>query len=160
MKKILVLIIVVGLMLGFSAKFVWAQDYAPKVKEAMKLLKDKLNALGTPSLQGGFLYFGTIDMNGNFDIVDEIEDAMGCTATVFMKKGDGFVRISTNVMKEGHRAIGTKLAEDSPAMASIKIGEAYYGPADILGFKYETGYEPIKNAAGEIIGVYYVGYKL
>ena len=31
---------------------------------------------------------------------------------------------------------------------------------DILGKKYEAGYEPVKNAAGETIGVYYVGFLL
>lgn len=33
-----------------------------------------------------------------------------------------------------------------------------YGVVDILGKQYDTGYEPIKNPSGEIIGVYYFGY--
>ena len=36
--------------------------------------------------------------------------------------------------------------------------ESYYGMADILGTQYTTGYEPIKNAAGETVGVYYIGF--
>ena len=44
-------------------------------------------------------------------------------------------------------------------MSTIKAGKAHYGEVPILGTLYVTGYEPIKDASGAIIGVYYVGYK-
>ncbi len=155
--------VVVGLMAGAALMTVSiAQvhaDQAAQVKESMAMLKTKLNALGAPKLVDGVISFGTTEINGNYDVVDEVADAHDCTATVFMKKDDGFQRIATNVIKEGKRAIGTMLDPNGPAIPMIRKGEAYYGEADILGSKYETGYEPIKNAAGETIGVYYVGYK-
>ena len=40
----------------------------------------------------------------------------------------------------------------------IKKGEAYYGEASILGRTYVTGYDPIKDTSGNVIGIYYVGY--
>jgi hypothetical protein len=93
--------------------------------------------------------------------VDNLKEKHKCTATFFAKKGDGFIRIATNVIKDdGSRAVGTVLDPKGPAIAAIKKNEAYYGIADILGKKYETGYEPIKNAAEEIVGVYYIGYLL
>jgi hypothetical protein len=46
-----------------------------------------------------------------------------------------------------------------PALESIKAGNAYYGKAPVLGTPYISGYEPIKDASGTIIGVYFVGYK-
>ena len=46
-----------------------------------------------------------------------------------------------------------------PALESIKAGKAHYGEVPILGTPYMTGYEPIRDASGETIGVYYVGYK-
>ena len=33
------------------------------------------------------------------------------------------------------------------------------GKAPVLGTPYISGYEPIKDASGAIIGVYFVGYK-
>jgi hypothetical protein len=30
--------------------------------------------------------------------------------------------------------------------------------ADILGKPYVTGYEPIRDASSNVIGIYYVGY--
>ena len=76
-----------------------------------------------------------------------------------MKAGDEYVRVATNVKKDdGSRAIGTILDPTGPAIATIKKGEAYYGEATILGKPYVTGYDPIKDASGNVIGIYYVGY--
>ena len=37
-------------------------------------------------------------------------------------------------------------------------GKAYYGNASVLGMHYVSGYEPIKDASGATIDVYFVGY--
>jgi hypothetical protein len=144
-----------------------AQD--TRVTKSMALLQDKSAKLGTPKIEGmdpvggedtPALYFGTTKMNNNFTVVDEVaqEDGRGMTATLFVKDGNEYIRVATNVPKPdgSGRAIGTVLA--SPALESIQAGKAYYGKAPILGTPYVTGYEPIKDASGSVIGVYYVGY--
>ena len=45
------------------------------------------------------------------------------------------------------------------ALEAIKQGKAYYGDVPILGVPYTTGYEPIRDSSGNMLGVYYVGYK-
>ena len=106
------------------------------------------------------LYFGTTKINNNFDIVDAVgkEDGKGMTATLFVKGGDEYIRVSTSVPKPDRsgRAIGTVLAG---RRSLIKTGKAYYGEVPILGTPYITAYEPIKDSSGAEIGVYYVGYK-
>jgi hypothetical protein len=105
------------------------------------------------------LYFGSSKMDNNFAVVDEVKKEKGGTATLFVKSGDDFVRVATNVMKDdGSRAIGTVLDPKGKAFAAIRGGNSYYGDAEILGKPYVTGYEPIRNSAGEVVGVYYVGY--
>jgi hypothetical protein len=156
------------LMWSFSPTWVQAADSAANVKQAMSLLKSKTAKLGTPSIKGEdavmgksvpALYFGSTKMNNNFAVVDEVKKEMGGTATLFVKSGSEFVRVATNVQKDdGSRAIGTVLDPKGKAFAAIQGGTAYYGDADILGKPYTTGYEPIKDAGGNIIGVYYVGY--
>ena len=47
----------------------------------------------------------------------------------------------------------------SPALESIKAGQPYHGEVEVLGAQYITDYEPIKDASGETIGAYFVGYK-
>lgn len=137
-----------------------AQDYGAKVKTAMKMLQDKVTAAGTVTLDGTTLMFGAEEINGNYDIVDEVAEVMSCTATIFVADGDGYKRISTNVIKDGNRVIGTLLDSKGAAIGKIKAGESFYGQADILGSAYETGYEPLKDASGKVVGVLFCGYKL
>ncbi|SAK84168.1 methyl-accepting chemotaxis protein [Caballeronia hypogeia] len=138
------------------------------VKQAMALLKSKTAELGGPVVKGEdsvagkqvpALYFGGTKMNNNFAVVDEVKQAMGGTASLFVKSGDDFVRVATNVQKaDGSRAIGTVLDPKGKAIAAIRSGSAYYGDADILGKPYVTGYDPIRDSSGTVIGIYYVGY--
>jgi methyl-accepting chemotaxis protein len=98
-------------------------------------------------------------VNNNFAIVDEIgKEDPGMTATLFVKAGDEFIRVATSVrLPDNRRAVGTVLAP--PALDSIKAGKSLAGQVEILGAPYMTYYEPIKDASGETIGAYFVGYK-
>lgn len=139
-----------------------------KVATSMATLKAKTAKLGAPKIEGmdvvagkdvPALYFGAAKMNNFFDVVDEVVKENSGTATLFVKAGEEYVRVATNVKKDdGSRAIGTILDPKGPAIAMIKKGEAYYGDATILGKPYVTGYEPIKDSSGSVIGIYYVGY--
>ena len=161
------------LLLAFTADFLVlfpARGFAGSAEEvqaAMQLLKSKATALGAPIVNGEeavtgkivpALHFGATKMNNNFVLVDEVQKEAGGTATLFVKSGDEFVRVATNVKKDdGSRAIGTILDPKGKAIAAIAKGESYFGEADILGKPYVTGYEPIRDASN-VIGVYYVGY--
>ena len=142
----------------------------PRVQRSMELLKSMTAKLGAPKVEGSesvggkdapALYFGTTKMNNNFEVVDAIgkEDGKGMTATLFVKGGEEYIRVATSVPNPdgSGRAIGTVLA--GSALEAIKQGKTYYGEAPILGVPYTAGYEPIKTTSGDIIGVYYVGYK-
>jgi hypothetical protein len=97
--------------------------------------------------------------NNFFDVVDEVVKENGGMATVFVKSGDEYVRVATNLKKEdGSRAVGTILDPSGRAIAMINKGEACYGAATILCTPYLTGYDPIKDASGTVIGIYHVGY--
>jgi Cache 3/Cache 2 fusion domain len=143
-----------------------AQD--AKVKTAMELLTSMADKLGPPKTEGTDIvagkevpafYFGTTKINNNNDLVDEVVKQAGGTATIFVKSGDDYVRIATNVKKDdGSRAIGTVLDPKGKAIASIQKNEAFYGEVDILGKQYITGYEPIRDHLKNVIGIYYVGY--
>jgi hypothetical protein len=145
--------------LGFLGVPAQAADDA-KVKTAMQTLKDETAKMGPAKLEGDALYFGNTKINDNFAVVDDVKAKHGGTATLFIKKGNNFVRVSTNVMKDGARAVGTILDPAGPAFAALNQGNAFYGMVDILGKIYDTGYEPIKSDAGAAIGIYYVGYAM
>jgi hypothetical protein len=139
-----------------------------KIKMSMTALQAKTAKLGEPRIEGNdpvagkdvpALYFGKTKMNNFFDVVDEVVKEHGGTATLFVKAGEEYVRVATNVKKDdGSRAIGTILDPNGPVIAVINKGDAYWGDATILGKPYVTGYDPIRDAARKVIGIYYVGF--
>ncbi|WP_425448105.1 methyl-accepting chemotaxis protein [Dethiothermospora halolimnae] len=116
-------------------------------------------------------YFGEIKYNhgilldergnnieGRNNMVDDILNDMGDVATIFVKDGDDFRRITTNIKDEnGKRAIGTYLGKDSEAYSYMARGEQYVGQAMILERPYLTAYKPIYNKTGDTIGILFVG---
>jgi hypothetical protein len=148
------------------AAFTAAQAYDPKATIAD--LDARLAKIGAPKIEGTdtagdrtvpAIYFGERKINNNYDVVDAVRKAHEATATVFVKDGDEFVRVSTNVLTpEGKRGVGTQLARNKAYEAVIK-GEQYCGPIDVLGTAFDACYNPIKGAGGKIIGVSYIGHK-
>lgn len=105
------------------------------------------------SLKDGELYRGATKLNGFDDPVDRIKTITGGVATIFA----GDLRISTNVMKDGQRAVGTRLARGPIYDAVLGRGERYRGEADILGQKYLVAYDPIVGSNGRPIGILFAG---
>src|SRR4051812_5541720 len=141
---------------------------AEDVQAAMQLLEANAAKMGVPLIKGEeavagkmvpALHFGESKMNNNFALVDGVQSERGGTATIFVMNGDEFVRVATNVKKDdGSRAIGTILDPKGRAIAAIAKGESFFGEVDILGKPYVTGYKPIRDGSGNLIGIYYVGY--
>lgn len=139
-----------------------------RVRNSLNLLEARGKQLGSPRIIGveavadtdrPALFLGNTLINNNYDLVDGVTEIMGGTATLFVKDGQDFVRVSTNVKKQdGSRATGTKLNLNGGAGKAIQRGEAFFGQVDILGNPYLTAYTPMRNTANEIIGIWYVGY--
>ena len=125
------------------------------LKAAAPILDEEGALLGI--LTGGIL------LNRNYEIVDRIKGIVfkeerykgreTGTATIFQ----GDLRISTNVKNErGDRAVGTLL------MAEVKRtvldeGRPWVARAFVVNDWYITAYEPIRDVAGRIVGILYVG---
>ncbi|SYZ72783.1 Methyl-accepting chemotaxis like domain (Sensory transducer) [Candidatus Zixiibacteriota bacterium] len=117
---------------------------------------------------GGNQIDQTSDAGKYSPVVDDATSLVGGTCTIFQRmNSDGdMLRISTNVLTlEGKRAIGTYIAargsdgKPNPIIEAVMNGQTYKGKAFVVNTWYITAYEPIKNAAGEIIGMLYVGIK-
>lgn len=137
---------------------------------ALNLLKQRSNALGKPIVDGsvsvnGFVVpnikMGETPIANNTDLVDGVSSLLGDTATLFVKSGDNFVRVATNVkQKNGLRAVGTSLNPDGKVIVALRNGQTFHGIVNILGEPYITRYDPLFDAKKQIIGAYYVGYKV
>jgi methyl-accepting chemotaxis protein len=98
-------------------------------------------------------------LNNNYALVDTFTAMTdGSVATIFVRDGDNFVRVSTSLKKEdGSRAVGTNLDVKHPAFEKIMRGESYTGLADLFGKKYMTHYQPVMRD-GKAIAIAFVGY--
>ncbi|MET0311022.1 MAG: Cache 3/Cache 2 fusion domain-containing protein [Burkholderiaceae bacterium] len=109
----------------------------------------------------GRLTFNKEALNGDAEAVDRFANDTGGVATIFARKGDDFIRISTSVRKEnGERALGTLLGKGSPAYAPMMAGQSYQGRATLFGKNYATIYDPIRDAEGRVIGLLFIGFDL
>lgn len=98
-------------------------------------------------------------INLNFEKPDQFTSMTGGTATVFIRYGDDFLRISTSLKKaNGDRAYGTLLGKGHPGYQKLINGEIYSGPAALFGRNYMTKYVPFKDSKGQVAGILYVGF--
>ena len=150
-----------GALTGGAA---WASD----PKATIAAMEARLVQIGEPRLEGTdkagdvvapALFYGARKINNNFDVVDGVKKTSGATATVFVKNGDEFTRVSTNALTpEGKRGVGTNLAR-AKAYEAVNKGEQFCGQVDVLGTPFDACYNPIKDKGGKIIGATYIGFK-
>ncbi|HPP70907.1 MAG TPA: Cache 3/Cache 2 fusion domain-containing protein, partial [Pseudothermotoga sp.] len=136
------------------------QMYENMLNGAIEVLKEYVRyEYGSLRLQDSQL----VDKDGKpikdrFDVVDKISKQMNVVATIFQVQGDDFLRISTSIRKnDGSRAVGTFLGKDSAAYKPIMQKQRYLGQAKILGKDYATGYDPILDEKGNLVGILFVG---
>jgi methyl-accepting chemotaxis protein len=133
-----------------------ARDLAARFDGEFSLDTSRQVTIGaeqTPLLRNG----ATV-LNLDFGVPDAFSADTGNGATIFVKRGTDFVRISTSVRKEnGERAVGTALDHSHAGYQALMAGRQYVGFARLFGRQYMTQYDPITDAGGNVIAVLYVG---
>lgn len=150
-----------GLARGFqTTREIMQTQYEDKLEAAYNMLQMHLeDNYGKLALQGNKLIDSKgKSIEGNFEEVDEFSKAMDVIVTVFVKEGEDYTSILSNLkLDDGQRAVGTQLDKAELAYTEIQKGNIYYGEANIFGINYMTAYGPMHNDKGEIIGAYFVG---
>ncbi|MGB0127219.1 MAG: methyl-accepting chemotaxis protein, partial [Rhodocyclaceae bacterium] len=114
----------------------------------------QIGEVATPVLKSGDRV-----LNLNFETVDRFTSMTGGVATVFARKGDDFVRVTTSLKKpDGSRAVGTTLGKSHPAYEALSKGESYLGLAELFGRSYFTKYVPVKDPGGAVVAILFVGH--
>lgn len=121
-------------------------------------MKYLINTYGTLTSGEGTLLdrFGK-SIAGRSELVDSIWQDLGDKSTIFVKENNDFKRISTNIMNDNTRALGTYLGSTHNAYATVMKGELYIGEVTILGETYHAAYDPIKDRNNNVIGLLFVG---
>jgi len=97
-------------------------------------------------------------VNGDYGSVDKFAQETGGVASVYARKGDDFVRITTSVKNaQGERELDTPLARTDPAYAAVLKGEPFTGLVMVQGKPYMGHYLPVKDASGKIVALLFIG---
>ncbi|MBN2524525.1 MAG: Cache 3/Cache 2 fusion domain-containing protein [Bacteroidales bacterium] len=90
----------------------------------------------------------------NAGIVDEISKITDGVVTVLQKIPQGYVRISTSLMKnDGTRGINTYIPNNSPVVIALNNGEEYQDRAMVMNDWYLTSYKPYTLDDGTKIAI-------
>ncbi|MEN9356208.1 MAG: hypothetical protein RL695_379 [Pseudomonadota bacterium] len=108
---------------------------------------------GQPSLR-----HGTTSLHERTVEVDRFTGSTNAMSTVLVRSGQDFIRFSTSLRTEkGERAAGIPLGTTHPAVSRLLAGEDYAGLVKMFGKDYYTRYTPVRDAAGQVIGAFFVG---
>jgi methyl-accepting chemotaxis protein len=103
-----------------------------------------------------------VSLTYNYGLIDELSSDLGIAATIFVRDGDDYRRISTSIIdNSGKRAVDTFLGTGSAAYPSIRARKSYSGEAVILGKKYLTEYRPVlAGNSNDVIGILFIGNEM
>jgi hypothetical protein len=145
----------------------FAQDASKVVRwNAVNQTTQKAAAYELPQMLLGKEWLGqNEDPQKASPIVDELKQETGFTCTIFQRMNDAgdMLRICTNVLKDNKRAVGTfiparnETGQDTPVIKAVLAGQPFTGRAMVVDRWFMTAYEPIKDGAGKVIGMLYVG---
>jgi methyl-accepting chemotaxis protein len=116
----------------------------------------KLSLRAGNPIKSGNVVIGSV--TAGFDLssesfVDEVKKIYGVECTIFQ----GDTRAATTIMKDGKRAIGTRMDNPQVIETVLKKGEMFLNVNKILGKNYDTAYWPLKDVEGKIVGMFFIG---
>ncbi len=90
---------------------------------------------------------------GTHNFVDGVKRDMDVECTIFQNDA----RVSTTIMRDGQRAIGTKMDNPEVLDTVLTKGKSFEKRNLILGVEYDTAYWPIVTADGKRGGMLFIG---
>jgi methyl-accepting chemotaxis protein len=158
-------LIVLTIALLVSAKesvqsAVYAQTLE-RVQVGQNTLWQLVNTHGPAQINArGDLQFGTWVVAGDHSVVDEVKRLTGADATIFQIRDGKPMRVTTTVLKlnSSERNDNTELT--GLARAAFDNGQSFTGVSPVAGRPFINRYDPLKDPAGNIVGIIYTGVPL
>jgi len=116
----------------------------------------KLSVRGGAPVKLGGRIVGAVSVGenlGSHGFVDQVKRDMGVECTIF----NGDTRESTSIMREGKRAVGTKMDNPKVLETVLRGGGVFTSRNSILGLEYDTVYWPLMTADGKVGGMLFIG---
>ncbi|MFW6235294.1 MAG: methyl-accepting chemotaxis protein [Desulfovibrionales bacterium] len=101
------------------------------------------------------LQVGSRDVTNTTELVDDIKDSMGVTASVYQIHDDMLVNVSTSItLADGTRAVGQTVGPESPMyQTTVERKESFSGIFRIEDELFHTASMPLEDFSGRLLGV-------
>jgi methyl-accepting chemotaxis protein len=126
------------------------------VNNALKTVAKVVRSSGGLQIEDGNWFIDSQNIEKDFGFVDEMNGITNSTVTIFKKTNQGFERISTSLITDGKRSVGTVVPNSSPVVNTILAGGDYSGRANVVNEWNLTAYTPLK-INGDIVGMIGIG---
>ncbi len=141
---------------GSKAQAALASALSGKVYTALdKDISSRVTAFSAVPVMGGGSTYGAVLMGFAVDgegVVDGIKETQGDDVTIFY----GDTRVSTTIMKDGERVIGTA-ADSAVADRVLNKNESFSIELVIAGADFVAYYTPLIDRTGETVGILFSG---
>ena len=126
------------------------------VNNALKTVEKIISASGGIYIEEGAWYLNGENLEDSYAFVDEMKSITKSSVTLFKQNSQGFERISTSVITNGNRGVGTVVPRSSPVVTTVLSGGQFSGRAIVIDEWNLTAYSPIR-VDGNIVGMVGVG---
>jgi methyl-accepting chemotaxis protein len=114
------------------------------------LFLDQLAALGPLRVEGDRLLAGQTPLNDRHELLDRLAAATGDGGTLFL----GDLRIATSLKRpDGSRPIGIRMTNPEVLATVLRQGQRLTLELDAAGTRVLSHYVPLRDAAGQVIGM-------
>jgi methyl-accepting chemotaxis protein len=94
-----------------------------------------------------------LNLSSDSSFVDKIKKLLDVECTVF----HGDTRVSTTILKDGQRAVGTKMDNPRVIDTVLQKGQIFHNENKIMGKLYDTVYWPLTGVDGKVAGMLFIG---
>ncbi|SDP50338.1 Cache 3/Cache 2 fusion domain-containing protein [Clostridium gasigenes] len=106
------------------------------------------------------LYAGKQRLSLDPTVIDNIKSSTGAIASIYLLNDNKLIRVSTTLIKDNKKAIGTYLSSDSPIYNKIINNEDYSGRVTFEGESYMSKFKPLLDKNKKVIGALGLGNKM
>ncbi|MBU3105744.1 Cache 3/Cache 2 fusion domain-containing protein [Clostridium gasigenes] len=106
------------------------------------------------------LYAGKQRLSLDPIVIDNIKSSTGAIASIYLLNDNKLIRVSTTLIKDNKKAIGTYLSSDSPIYNKIINNEDYSGRVTFEGEIYMSKFRPLLDKNKKVIGALGLGNKV
>ncbi|WBW99239.1 methyl-accepting chemotaxis protein [Oceanirhabdus sp. W0125-5] len=160
-RLIAIFFVLLAIQAGVLTKLI-ATKFMEAEQEAVNIYTDIIyngfddQIKGEWNIKEGRLFKGNYDIERHEELNEKLDSYLKDDIMVTLFRYD--TRVATNIKNDGKRIIGTKLSQKVIDVV-IKEGKEFKNVADVEGHSVVARYVPLKDNQGNIIGIWFSGYK-